>query len=165
MKTSSALLTGVALLAACDSPRSATRRHSDRDRAGQRETIVSSRVLVRHGYRLGGPDPHLPAERVCRHRRRRRDRGGRTSSDPAVLFGALIGALHTFDATDWTARASRMADEIKRQGPDVISLNEISTIARRGLGDYGVADNTTDFLPIFLARWPRVGSTIGWWAR
>jgi endonuclease/exonuclease/phosphatase family metal-dependent hydrolase len=76
---------------------------------------------------------------------------GASSSDPAVLFGALIGALHTFDATDWTARASRMADEIRRQQPDVISLNEISTVARRGLSDYGVADNTTDFLPIFQA--------------
>ncbi len=76
---------------------------------------------------------------------------GASSSDPTVLFGALIGALHTFDATDWTARANRMADEIKRQGPDVISLNEISTVARRGLGDYGVTDNTTDFLPIFLS--------------
>jgi hypothetical protein len=44
-----------------------------------------------------------------------------------------------------------MADEIKRQRPDVISLNEISTVARRGLAGYGVADNTTDFLPVFLA--------------
>ena len=54
--------------------------------------------------------------------------GATSSSDPAVLFGALLGALNTFDATDWKARASRMADEIRRQGPDVISLNEISTI-------------------------------------
>jgi len=45
-----------------------------------------------------------------------------------------------------------MADEIKRQGPDVISLNEMSTISRRGLGDYGVADNSTDFLPIFMGE-------------
>jgi endonuclease/exonuclease/phosphatase family metal-dependent hydrolase len=76
---------------------------------------------------------------------------GASSSDPAVLFGALIGALQTFDATDWPARANRMADEIKRQGPDVISLNEISTVTRRGLANYGVADNSTDFLPVFMS--------------
>jgi len=75
---------------------------------------------------------------------------GAPSSDPAVLFGALLGALDTFDATDWAARAGRMADEIRYQGPDVISLNEISTVSRRGLSGYGISDNSTDFLPVFL---------------
>ena len=91
---------------------------------------------------------------------------GATSSDPAVLFGALLGALNTFDATDWKARASRMADEIRRQGPDVISLNEISTIVpprtrrlRRGGQHHRLPADLS------RARCRRVGSTIGWWAR
>ena len=146
MKAPSAVLIAAALLSACDSPAAPTPIDAT-EPVG--ETIISSgnwflewrsiaapiRIYQQNVYVGTDVDAVIAA--------------GASSSDPTVLFGALIGALHTFDATDWTARANRMADEIKRQGPDVISLNEISTIARRGLGDYGVADNTTDFLPIF----------------
>lgn len=75
---------------------------------------------------------------------------GAGSSDPTVLFTALLGALQTFDQTNWPERAARMAEEIRAQGPEVIGLNEVSTVSRRGLGAYGLADNTTDFLPVFL---------------
>ena len=146
MKASSAVLIAAALLAACDSPTAPTPIDAT-EPVG--ETLISSedwyttwrtvaapiRIYQQNVYVGTDVDAVIAA--------------GASSSDPTVLFGALIGALQTFDATDWTARANRMADEIKRQGPDVISLNEISTIARRGLGDYGIADNTTDFLPIF----------------
>ena len=76
---------------------------------------------------------------------------GAGSNDPTVLFTALLGALQTFDQTNWAERAERIADEIQARGPDAISLNEVSTISRRGLGDFGLADNTTDFLPVFMA--------------
>ena len=146
MKASSAVFIAAALLAACDSPTAPTPIDAT-EPVG--ETLISSeawyttwrtvaapiRIYQQNVYVGTDVDAVIAA--------------GASSSDPTVLFGALIGALQTFDATDWTARANRMADEIKRQGPDVISLNEISTIARRGLADYGIADNTTDFLPIF----------------
>ena len=151
MKTSSALLIAVTVLAACDNPASIDTTAPAPTPDPDAETIVSSndwyaswlsvaapiRIYQQNVYVGTDVDAVIAA--------------GASSSDPAVLFGALIGALHTFDATDWSARANRMADEIRRQGPDAISLNEISTVARRGLADYGVADNTTDFLPIFLS--------------
>lgn len=71
---------------------------------------------------------------------------GATSSDPAVLFGALVGALQVFDVTNWGERADRIAAEIRRQDPDVIGLSEVSTVTRRGLGDLGIGDKSTDFL-------------------
>lgn len=146
VKASHAVLIAAALLAACDSPTAPTPIDTSE---AEGETIISSenwyaswrsvaapiRIYQQNVYVGTDVDAVIAA--------------GASSSDATVLFGALIGALQTFDATDWTARANRMADEIKRQGPDVISLNEISTIARRGLSDYGLADNTTDFLPIF----------------
>lgn len=73
---------------------------------------------------------------------------GAGSSDPTVLFTALLGALQTFDQTNWGERAARIAEEIRAQGPEVLSLNEVSTVSRRGLGDFGLADNSTDFLPV-----------------
>ncbi len=150
MKASSALLVAVAFLAACDSPAPVEPTAPTPATDPDNEVIVSStrwyapflavaapiRIYQQNVYVGTDVDAVITA--------------GATSSDPAVLFGALIGALHTFDGTDWSARANRMADEIRRQGPDVISLNEMSTVARRGLTNYGVADNTTEFLPIFL---------------
>ena len=149
MKARSAVRISVAILAACDSPTAPIDTTAAPDPTDQ-QVIVSSaewlkgfpiiapiRIYQQNVYVGTDVDAVIAA--------------GATSSDPAVLFGALIGALNTFDATDWKARAGRMADEIRRQGPDVISLNEMSTVARRGLGAYGVADNTTDFLPIFMA--------------
>lgn len=82
---------------------------------------------------------------------------GATSSDPAVLFGALVNALHVFDATNWGERAERIAAEIRRQDPDVIGLSEVSTVARRGLGDFGIGDKTTDFLAELRAALSRRG--------
>lgn len=82
---------------------------------------------------------------------------GASSPDPAVLFGALVQALHTFDATQWEERAARMVQEIRRQGPDLIGLGEVSVVRRRGLGAYGVADNSTDFLAAFLDALARHG--------
>ena len=152
MKTLFALLTGVVLLSACDSP-SVTGPDNlpvePPEAVGDLPISSSSwfkgysavapiRIYQQNVYVGTDVDAVIAA--------------GATSSDPTVLFGALLGALNTFDATDWKARAGRMADEIKRQGPDVISLNEMSTISRRGLGDYGVADNSTDFLPIFMGE-------------
>ena len=150
MKASSALLIAAAFLTACDSPSSVDSTAPAPTPDNDAETIISSdqwhaavhgaaliRIYQQNVYVGTDVDAVIEA--------------GASSSDPAVLFGALLAALQTFDATDWSARANRMADEIRRQGPDVISLNEISTVARRGLGDYGVADNTTDFLPIFMS--------------
>lgn len=82
---------------------------------------------------------------------------GATSSDPTVLFGAILGALQVFDATRWDERADRIARAVARQDPDVIGLNEIANVARRGLGDYGVADNATEFLPVLLEALARKG--------
>ena len=151
MKTAFALMTGVALLAACDTSSIDDPEEIPAAPGVTDETIVSSRSWY-DGYRLVAPISIYQQNVYVGTDVDAVITAGATSSDPAVLFGALLGALNTFDATDWKARAGRMADEIGRQGPDVISLNEISTISRRGLGGYGVADNTTDFLPVFLGE-------------
>jgi endonuclease/exonuclease/phosphatase family metal-dependent hydrolase len=151
MKTAFTLITGVAVLAACDN--SAVGGPSDvPDKSAQAadEVPVSSRKWL-DGYQLVAPIRIYQQNVYVGTDVDAVVAAGATSSDPAVLFGALLGALNTFDATDWTARAGRMADQIQYQGPDVISLNEISTVSRRGLGGYGVVDNSTDFLPIFLS--------------
>ena len=148
MKASSALLIGVALLAACDSPTSiGTTPTGTPD--PDAETIISAEDWYASWHNVAAPIRIYQQNVYVGTDVDAVITAGASSSDPAVLFGALIGALQTFDATDWPARANRIADEIRRQGPDVISLNEISTVAHRGLSDYGVADNTTDFLPIF----------------
>ena len=149
MKASLAVLLGVAALAACDNP-VAPHDVPNVPEEGDNEVIVSS-SMWRSGYPVIAPITVYQQNVYVGTDVDAVIAAGATSSDPAVLFGALLGALNTFDATDWTARAGRMADEIKRQGPDVISLNEISTVARRGLAAYGVTDNTTDFLPTFMA--------------
>jgi endonuclease/exonuclease/phosphatase family metal-dependent hydrolase len=82
---------------------------------------------------------------------------GASSPDPTVLFGALLGALQVFDATRWSERAARIASEVRRQDPDVIGLSEVSTVSRRGLADYGVQDNSTEFLPILLEAFRQKG--------
>ena len=143
MKASSALLIGVALLAACDSPTSPQSTPAN----PTAETIISSDEWFASWHRVAAPIRIYQQNVYVGTDVDAVIAAGATSSDPAVLFGALLGALHTFDATDWPARANRMADEIRRQGPDVISLNEMSTIARRGLGDYGVADNAPTSCP------------------
>lgn len=73
------------------------------------------------------------------------------SGDPAPFFTALGVGMATFDSTTWRERAARMVLEIQRQNPDVVSLNEMITLDRKGLGLIGinVADGKTDFLGIF----------------
>ena len=73
------------------------------------------------------------------------------SSDPTPFFDSLAVGMATFDSTNWRERAARMVVEIQRQNPDVVSLNEMITLDRKGLGLIGinVADGKTDFLGIF----------------
>jgi endonuclease/exonuclease/phosphatase family metal-dependent hydrolase len=73
------------------------------------------------------------------------------SSDPTPFFDSLAVGMATFDSTNWRERAARMVLEIQRQNPDVVSLNEMITLDRKGLGLIGinVADGKTDFLGIF----------------
>lgn len=149
MKITHALVAGVTMLAACDS--APLTGPADIPAAPEitDDVIVSARSW-HGGYRNVAPISIYQQNVYVGTDVDAVIAAGATSSDPAVLFGALLGALNTFDATDWKARAGRMADEIRHQVPDVISLNEISTVSRRGLDAYGVADNTTDFLPVFL---------------
>jgi endonuclease/exonuclease/phosphatase family metal-dependent hydrolase len=74
------------------------------------------------------------------------------SGDQQLFVQTLVQALQTFDATDWPARAARIADEIAHQRPQVIGLNEISTVERRGFQLIGLplADQRTEFLPVLL---------------
>jgi len=79
---------------------------------------------------------------------------GITSGDPDRFVGALAQGLATLDATNWPERAARMAQEIEAQNPDVVSLNEMVTIERKGLGYIGlpIADGRVDFLAVFGAE-------------
>ncbi len=68
-----------------------------------------------------------------------------------AFLQALTVGLLTFDYTNWRERAARMVAEIKLQNPDVVSLNEMITLERQGLGLIGLPfpDDTTDFLGVF----------------
>ncbi|MGE5232070.1 MAG: endonuclease/exonuclease/phosphatase family protein, partial [Deltaproteobacteria bacterium] len=68
-----------------------------------------------------------------------------------AFLQALTVGLLTFDYTNWRERAARMVTEIKRQDPDVVSLNEMITLERQGLENIGlpVPDGKTDFLGVF----------------
>lgn len=73
------------------------------------------------------------------------------SEGPEAFLNALTVGLLTFDYTNWQERAARMVAEIKRQNPDVVSLNEMITLERQGLELIGlpVPDGKTDFLGVF----------------
>jgi endonuclease/exonuclease/phosphatase family metal-dependent hydrolase len=73
------------------------------------------------------------------------------SGDPTPFFTALTIGLTTFDNTNWRERAARMALEIQRQDPDVVSLNEMITLERQGLEliNLPIPDGRTDFLAVF----------------
>lgn len=73
------------------------------------------------------------------------------SSPPEELQQRLITAIGTFLATDWPQRAEAIADEIRRERPDLVSLNEISHVTITGLGAMGLPDIDVDFLPILQA--------------
>lgn len=151
MKASATLLVATIFLAACDSPTAVEPAAPVTTPDPRGETLISSQEWYARFLAVAAPIRIYQQNVYVGTDVDAVITAGATSSDPAVLFGALLSALNGFDATDWPARANRMADEIKRQSPDAISLNEISTVARRGLASFGVPDNTTDFLPIFLA--------------
>jgi endonuclease/exonuclease/phosphatase family metal-dependent hydrolase len=72
------------------------------------------------------------------------------SGDPQYFFTALAVGLNTLDATNWQERAARMVGEIEEQNPDVVSLNEMVTVDRKGLQPIiGVADGRVDFVAVF----------------
>ena len=81
------------------------------------------------------------------------------SNDPAPFFQSLAVGMATFDSTNWRERAARMVLEIQRQNPDVVSLNEMITLDRKGLSLIGInaADGTTDFLAVFEEELARRG--------
>ena len=63
---------------------------------------------------------------------------------------ALLAAVATLSRTDWSARASAFADEIARQPPHVIGLQEVSTVDLT-IPLLGV-DVHLDFLPVLQAE-------------
>ncbi len=74
------------------------------------------------------------------------------AAPPAQLPAALFQALATFVATDYPSRAGRMADEIGRQRPDLIGLQEVTHLTVQGLGIVGFPDIDVDFIPILSAQ-------------
>ena len=77
----------------------------------------------------------------------------------AAFLEALTVGLLTFDYTNWRERAARMVTEIRRQDPDVVSLNEMITLDREGLELVGlpVPDGKTDFLGVFKEELAKSG--------
>ncbi len=69
------------------------------------------------------------------------------ASSPENLQANLFTALQTFAATNYPERADAIAAYIARQLPDVIALNEVSTIDIAGLGPF-FPDTHVDFLAI-----------------
>ncbi|MEO5826866.1 MAG: endonuclease/exonuclease/phosphatase family protein, partial [Gemmatimonadales bacterium] len=71
-------------------------------------------------------------------------------SAPEDLQANLFTALQTFAATNWPERAATIARFVAEQQPDVIALNEVSTVTVSGLAPY-FPDVQVEFLPIFEA--------------
>ena len=72
------------------------------------------------------------------------------SGDPDDDLPALVGAINTLRATDFASRAAAVAEEIARQRPHAVGLQEVSTIDVT-LPPLGV-DLHLDFLPTLLAE-------------
>lgn len=71
-------------------------------------------------------------------------------SAPEDLQANLFTALQTFAATNWPERAATIARFVAERAPDVIALNEVSTVTVSGLAPY-FPDVQVEFLPIFEA--------------
>lgn len=69
-------------------------------------------------------------------------------SAPEDLQDNLFTALGTFVATNWPERAATIAGFVAQQQPDVIALNEVSTVTITGLAPF-FPDTHVEFLPIF----------------
>lgn len=69
-------------------------------------------------------------------------------SAPEDLQANLFTALQTFAATNWPERAAAMAGFVRENRPDVIALNEVSTVTVSGLEPY-FPDMHVEFLPVF----------------
>jgi endonuclease/exonuclease/phosphatase family metal-dependent hydrolase len=88
--------------------------------------------------------------------------GAALTGDQQLFLGALANGLETFLATDWDARAALIATEVKKQQPDVITLNEMPRVSWRGLTVFAAlanepafadfTDQTTDFLPVLQEK-------------
>lgn len=72
------------------------------------------------------------------------------ASAPEDLQANLFTALETFAATNWAERAATIARFVAEQRPDVIALNEVSTVTVSGLAPY-FPDVQVEFFPIFEA--------------
>jgi endonuclease/exonuclease/phosphatase family metal-dependent hydrolase len=72
------------------------------------------------------------------------------ASSPEDLEANLFTALRTFVATNWLERAAAIAGFVSKQRPDVIALNEISTLTVLGLAPF-FPDTHVEFLPILQA--------------
>ncbi len=73
------------------------------------------------------------------------------ASPPAEVQQRVMAALGTFVATDWSSRARRIAAEIAQRRPDVIGLNEVTTLDVQGLAPL-FPDLSVSFLPVLLAE-------------
>ena len=71
------------------------------------------------------------------------------AAGPEELPAALMGALGTFAATDWPGRATTIAAAIAARRPDVVALNELTTLDVTGLAPL-FPDLSVDFLPILM---------------
>ena len=72
------------------------------------------------------------------------------ASPPDQIQTRLFAALGTFVATNWPERADAMAAEIGRVAPDVVALNEVTTLDVAGLEPY-FPDMHMAFLPVLEA--------------
>lgn len=71
-------------------------------------------------------------------------------SAPEDLQANLFTALQTFAATNWPERAATIARFVADHRPDVVALNEVSTVTVTGLAPF-FPDTRVEFLPIFEA--------------
>ena len=72
------------------------------------------------------------------------------SAPPELLQARLFEALSLFAATNWPERAAAIADHIAARQPDLVALNEVSTVTVQGLAPF-FPDLVVDFLPILMA--------------
>lgn len=101
-------LVALAALAAC-SEKSAVAPNADiaLDRAGGGATVIH--VMTRNMYLGADEDPVVQAL---------------ISGDQSAIFGALGTALQQLQHTDYLTRVDAMADEVEKNRPDVVGLQE-----------------------------------------
>lgn len=129
MKQSIAIVGGLALVlsGACGTPETETKETVSALRGVRAVRVLSRNIYV-------GADVDAVSAALA-------------TPDPNDELPALLAAVQTFYATDFSVRAQQLAAEIERTRPDVIGLQEVFFVDI-DLSAFGLPPVSIDFLPV-----------------